>query len=113
MDPPVADDVLRRNLSDIGCPYGVMAMTPTYNQQVWNDPDGCDDDAVVPALAGDSSDDELGMEIEEQATHTTHANEFDTDDELGFDGWYGKKRGTCRGEADGGCLGPRPRRGIR
>jgi len=39
-----------------------MAMAPNYKHQVWKDPDANDDDVVVPAMAGDSSDDELGMD---------------------------------------------------
>ena len=85
MGPPVADDGLRRNLSQIGCPYGEMAMAPNYKHQVWKDPDASDDDVVVPALAGVSSDDELGMDDEGHAVYIAQANEFDTDDELGLD----------------------------
>ena len=29
MQPPVADETLRSDLNDMGCPYGVMAMSPT------------------------------------------------------------------------------------
>ena len=69
MQPPVADESLRNDLNDMGCTYGVMDVTPDVRQQVSNDPDASDDDEVIPALAEDSSDDELGMDIEEDTTH--------------------------------------------
>ena len=80
MNPPVADEEVRRNLSDIGCPYGEMAMVPNSRHQVWEDPDAPDGDIVIPALAGDSSDDELGADIGRHTLNTIQANEFDTDE---------------------------------
>ena len=79
-EPPKADDELRRNLSDIGCPYVEPAMVPNHSHQVWKDPAVADDDdtyGLPPTLADDSSDDELGADDGQQNRNTVHANEFD------------------------------------
>ena len=72
---------------------------------MWIDPDASEEgEEVRPALAGDSSDDELGFGGEVDAYRTVQGSFFESDDELGFDDWYGTARanqGTCRGEAEG------------
>ena len=114
MCPPVPDDGLRRNLSEIGCPCGEMAMAPNYKHQVWKDPDASDDDVVVPALAGDSSDDELGMDDEGHAVYIAQANDLTLMMNLGSTIGMAQIARTAEpvGEKWRGCSALRPHRGI-
>ena len=56
-------------------------------------------DDLMPAIVGETSDEEMWHHVEDAATFNAD-HHFDTDDELGYDDWYGAPRGTCRGEAE-------------
>ena len=55
-----------------GMPLWSDGYDPDFSQQVWNDSDASDDDEVTHALAGDSSDGELGVDREEETTHPSN-----------------------------------------
>ena len=104
MQPPLADHGLRDSLNGMGCSYNVQDMRPNPLHQVWHGPQVDDDGDVIPAIVGDSSDDELWQAVDrtanEPADPVVDTVQFDTDDELGYDDWYDAPRGTCRGEAE-------------
>ena len=52
------------------------------------------DGDVLPAIVGESSDDELGWHVKETAADGAVEYGFDTDDELGYDDRYDARRGT-------------------
>ena len=107
MQPPAVDEGLRDQLGSIGCPHDGCDMNPNSGHQVWADPDASDDGDMVPAIVGDSSDDELWHDGEAATTFAAEPG-FDTDEELGYDDWYDARRGSCRGDRENVLGSERP-----
>ena len=99
MQPPAVNVELRNYLSEIGCPYEVCDVKPNLKHKVWGSPDAEEEEERVPALVGDSDDEELWL-VPDNAVDEGADPDHDTDEELGFVDWYDARHGRCRGEME-------------
>ena len=99
MQPPAADTELRDYLGGIGCPIVDCDTRPNLKHKVWHTPGAEEEDEVRPALAGESSDEELWQALDVADDEVVDPG-HDTDEELGFVDWYDARHGRCRGEME-------------